>query len=653
MHIIPRSKAKNLTVLIKHSQLPTCLSFCSSTTSPSISKPTNTNPFLHPNTQTLSQLLKQRPSLSHLKQIHAQVLIQSYPSLTNSLIHCYLSSKDLTTSRTLFNSYPFPSPPTLLWNIMIRAYSKLHNCQEPIILFGRMLALGLDPDKYTFTFVITSCSHQLSLVYGEMVHSMAVKNGFESDLYVGNVLISMYSVFVKLEDAHKVFDQMSDRDVSSWTSLLCGYAKHGEMGRACEIFDKMPLRNNVSWTVMISGFVGVGRYIEALSYFSDMLCDDEVQASEAVLVCALSACAHLGALDQGNWIHGYIGKSRISVSSNISTALIDMYAKCGKINCAAQVFNGISRKDIHNFTSMISGLSIHGRGNDALCVFYQMLVENVKPNEITFLGVLNGCSHSGLVDEGSSIFYNMESLWGVVPKIEHYGCYIDLLGRAGYLERAFKIVKSMPMDPDIIIWRSLLNGCRIHRDANLAECIVNHIGELNSRSCDGGEVLLSNLYASLGRWEGVVEVRKLMGERRNESNPGCSWIEVGGVVHEFRVADTFHPQIAEIRDNLNEILKKASLRGYVAKTMQVSFDLSEEEKEQAVAWHSEKLAVAFAMMSTLPGTAIRIVKNLRTCEDCHLALKAISKVFGREIIVRDRSRFHTFKEGDCSCNDYW
>ncbi|XP_057479957.1 pentatricopeptide repeat-containing protein At3g62890-like [Actinidia eriantha] len=658
MHVITRPKPKDFKVLITQlQQLRSCLSVSSSS---STTFPAKTDPLVYPDPETLSQLLNHRPGVSQLKQIHTQIITQacsSSPSLTHSLIHCYLYAKDLTTARTLFNSYPLPSPPTLLWNIMIRAYSKLYNCQEPIKLFVQRLALDRTlvffPDEYTFTFVITSCSHQGSLVYGEIVRGMVVKSGFESNLYVGNAVINLYSVFVKMEDAQKVFDEMSDRDVFSWTSLLRGYAKHGEMRRACEIFYQMPVLNEVSWTVVISGFVGAGRYVEALGYFREMLCDGKVKANEAILVCVLSACAHLGALDQGNWIHSYMGKNRISQSSNIFTALIDMYAKCGRIDCATRVFNGISRRDVHNFTSMISGLSIHGLGNDALCVFYQMLVENVKPNAVTILGVLNGCSHSGLVEEGSSIFYNMESTWGVVPEIEHYGCYINLLGRAGHLERAFEIVKRMPMNSDIVIWRSLLNGCRIHHDANLAEYIINHIGQLNLHGCNGGEVLLSNLYASLGSWQGVVEVRKLMGERRIESDPGCSWIEVDGIVHEFRVADRLHPQIVEIRDKLKEILKKASVGGYVANATQVSFDLNDEEKEQAVAWHSEKLAVAFALMITPPGTLIRIVKNLRSCEDCHSALKVISKVFGREIIVRDRSRFHTFKEGGCSCNDYW
>ncbi|KAF8390355.1 hypothetical protein HHK36_024880 [Tetracentron sinense] len=541
---------------------------------------------------------------------------------------------------------------------MIRAFSRAPNSQESFNLLRRMLIVDgpilVIPDKYTFTFVITSCSHQLSIVYGENVHGRIIKNGYEFDVFVGNSLVNLYSVFAKMKDAQKIFDQMCQRDVFTWTSLVSGYAKCGEMGRACELFDKMPERNDVSWAVMISGYVGGGMYSDALRFFHDMLCDDKVKPNEAVLVCVLSACAHLGALDQGKWIHIYVDKSGMWGSSNISTALIDMYAKCGRIDCANRVFSETSRRDVLTFTSMISGLSIHGLGKDALQIFSQMLDEDVKPNEITILGVLNGCSHSGLVEEGCSIFYNMESLWGILPKIEHYGCYIDLLARAGFLGRAFEVVKSMPMAPDIVIWRALLSACRIYGDVSVGEQIINYITQLDPSSHGGGQVLLSNLYASLGQWDRVVQVRKLMGECGSESSPGCSWIEVDGVVHEFRVADQLHPQIVEIQNKLNEVLRRTSIEGgYVANIKQVSFDLSEEEKEQAVSWHSEKLAIAFGLMSTELGTPIRIVKNIRTCEDCHSVMKAISRVFHREIVIRDCSRFHTFKEGSCSCKDYW
>ncbi|KAI3454540.1 hypothetical protein Pfo_011203 [Paulownia fortunei] len=604
--------------------------------------------------RSLSQLLSKRPPISQIKQIHAQIITQSFAvsglSLTDSLIHCYLHSKNLNFARALFDNYPLSSPPTLLWNLMIRAYSKLQHSSEPISLFHQMLTTRAVPDKYTFTFVITSCAHQKSVVYGKIVHGMVIKNGSLLNLYVANSLIGMYAVFAGVNDAYELFDEMSERDVFSWTSLVSAYAKNGNMQRAGEIFWEMPVRNDVSWAVMISGFVGCGSYTEALRYFHNMFC--EVKPNEAVLVCALSACANLGSLDQGNWIHGYIDKNCISETSNIMTALIDMYAKCGRIDCAYRVFDKIPRRDVQNFTSMISGLSIHGLGDKAMRVFQQMLAEKLNPNDITILGVLNGCSHSGLVQQGSSIFYNMENLWGIVPKIEHYGCYVDLLGRAGYLAKAFGIVKNMPIYPDVVVWRALISACRIHRNAGFGERIINHLEQLDPRSCAGADVLLSNLYASLGKWEKVALVRKIMGKQKNQSDIGCSWIEVNGVVHEFRVADVLHPQIVEIQDKLSEIWKRVGLVGYAADATHVSFDLSEEDREQAVAWHSEKLAVAFGLMNTLPRASIRIVKNLRTCEDCHTALKAISKVYDREIIVRDRSRFHTFKEGKCSCKDY-
>lgn len=601
-----------------------------------------------------SQLLRKRPPISQTKQIHAQIIIQSLESsrisLIDSLIHCYLHSKNLGSARILFDSRRLPPPP-LLWNLVIRAYSKLQRSSEPINLFRRMIAARAKPDDYTLTFVFTSCAHQNSVVCGQVVHGMAVKNGTFLNLYVTNSLIGMYAAFARVGDACMVFDEMPERDVFSWTSLVSAYAKNGDMWRACEVFGKMPVRNDVSWAVMISGFVSCRRYTEALRYFHDMFL--EFKPNEAVLVCALSACANLGSLDQGKWIHGYIDSSFTSESSNIVTALIDMYAKCGRIDSAYRVFGKTRKRDIHNYTSMISGLSIHGLGEEAIRVFQHMLAEKLKPNGITILGVLNGCSHSGLVQQGSSVFYSMERLWGIVPKIEHYGCYVDLLGRAGYLAKAFGIVKSMPMNPDVVVWRALLSACRIHGNVSFGERVTNYLEKLDCGSYSGTNVLLSNLYASLGKWGKVSQVRKVMGKQKDSADIGCSWIEANGVVHEFRVADSLHPQIVKIREKLNEILKRVGAVGYAADSSHVSFDLNEEDREEAIAWHSEKLAIAFGLMSTAPGACIRIMKNLRTCDDCHKVLKAISKVYDREIIVRDRSRFHTFKEGKCSCKDYW
>ncbi|KAL2935980.1 hypothetical protein RDABS01_019098 [Bienertia sinuspersici] len=648
--LITYSRSKfSFTLSLTKKLIQTTHFFTSSTEFPANYLPTNFT--------TFSQLLKQRPLLPHLKQIHAQILTQSFsfnPHLVSSLIHSYLHFHCLNSAIILFDNFPSFPPPTLLWNLMIRAHSKIQNCLEPIKLLGRMLSndrsFMVFPDDYTFTFVTTSCSHHDCPVYGEIVHGMIIKSGFASNLFVGNSLIKFYSVFAEVGNAHKMFDEMSERDVFSWTSLLGGYAKHGDINQCWDIFNAMPIRNDVSWVVMISGLVTNERYIEALDLFHCMLDDNnKMKPNEAVLVCALSACANLGAFDQGNWIHVYMERNNVLETANISTALIDMYAKCGRIDYATRVFNRIPNRDVHNFTSMISGFSIHGLGKESMRVFSEMLAEGVKPNDITMLGVLNGCSHSGLVEDGTSIFNDMETLWDIAPKIEHYGCYVDLLARSGQLERAFDVAKTMPVEPDAAIWRALLSGCKTHRNISLGEKILDHVQQLGS----SGQVLLSSLYAYMGKWENVVLMRRQMGGKRNASELGLSWIEVDGVIHEFRVDDQLHPRILEIREKLDEILEKVKLRGYVTNTSQVTFDLSEEDKERAVSLHSEKLALAFGFLSSKPGSIIRVVKNLRTCEDCHSALKVISLVFDREIIVRDRSRFHTFKHGKCSCNDYW
>ncbi|XP_071731667.1 pentatricopeptide repeat-containing protein At2g20540-like [Rutidosis leptorrhynchoides] len=519
----------------------------------------------------LNSLLNQRPPLLQVKQVHAQIITQSLSSssiLIDSLIHCYLSANSLKFARTLFDQYPIYPPPILLWNLVIRSYSKLQSSPEPIILFQRLNVLEVGSqvvaDKFTFTFLITSCAHQTSELQGMIVHGIVIKNGYMSNLYVANSLLNLYAVFSRLDNACKVFDEMSERDVFSWTSLLGGHIKQGEMAKASEIFSMMPTRNIVSWTVLISGFLDCCMYIDTLVHFHNMLkeSDDSLKPNEAVLVCALSASANLGALDQGKQIHAYINKNGFTKKSNISTSLIDMYAKCGIIDSAYQVFNCIIRPDVCNYTSMISGFSSHGLGNNALQVFHKMLTENVTPNEITLIGVLKGCSHSGLVKEGSSIWYKMNNVWNIEPKVEHYGCVVDLLGRAGCLKTALVIAIKMPLESDIVIWRALLSGCRIYNDASLADKIVAYIRDTYLGHISGTKVLMSNLYASLSKWEGVDEVRKVMSNQKNKSisgsksNIGCSWIEVNGVVHEFRVDDQLHPQIGM----LNDVLKRLTMK---------------------------------------------------------------------------------------------
>ncbi|EPS59463.1 hypothetical protein M569_15345, partial [Genlisea aurea] len=430
----------------------------------------------------LSWLLNRRVPISAVEQIHARIIVQRTRfggvSLIDSLIHCYLHWNRLAAAKILFDSYPLRSPPILLWNVVIRAFAKLRYRSESIALFRGMIAAGefVAADEYTFNSVLTSCAHQQDVESGRAVHGMAMRNGFSSNLYVGNSLISVYGAFGLGDEAHKVFDEMSGRDIFSWTSLIRAHSQNGKnMEKACEIFGQMPLRNEVSWTVIVSGFVKCGNYIAAVEHFDEML--SEMEPNEAVLVCALSACSQLSSLEHGNRIHDLILKKKhiVPQTPNITTALIDMYSKCGKIESAYRVFKEYPRKNAHIFTSMISGLSLHGLAGEAIRVFSRMQRERLRPNGITMLAVLNGCSHGGLLREGSLIFYNLEMQWGIVPEIQHYGCYVDLLGRRGFLAKAFGIARTMPVSPDEVLWRSLLSACRIHRKIDFGERILKHL----------------------------------------------------------------------------------------------------------------------------------------------------------------------------------
>lgn len=370
----------------------------------------------------------------------------------------------------------------------------------------------------------------------------------------------------------------------------------------------------------------------------------------------LSACARLGALQHGKWVHAYIDKSGMKVDVVLGTSLIDMYAKCGSIERAKCIFDhmGPENKDIMAWSAMITALAMHGLSGECLELFAKMVNDGgrVRPNAVTFVGVLCACVHGGLVSEGNHYFKRMKEEYGVSPLIQHYGCMVDLYSRAGLIEDAWGVVKSMPMEPDVMIWGALLSGARMHGDIETCEISVKKLIELDPKN-SGAYVLLSNVYAKLGRWGEVRHLRDLMEVRGIKKVPGCSLVEIDGVLHEFFVGDDSHPETQNIHRMLEEIMKRLEKKGYVRNTSEVLLDLDEEGKEFALSLHSEKLAVAYCFLRTSPGTTIRIVKNLRICGDCHVVMKMISREFKREIVVRDCNRFHHFRNGLCSCKDYW
>ncbi|KAF5191018.1 Pentatricopeptide repeat [Thalictrum thalictroides] len=472
------------------------------------------------------------------------------------------------------------------------------------------------------------------------------------DVVSWNTLVSGYSLSGDVEMARGVFDMMVEKSLVTWSAMITGYVRSGNVDAARELFDKMPERNVISWNAMIAGYAQNEKYADAIDLFWQMLRVSGFGPNDVTFVNVLSACAHLGALDLGKWIDQYIKKSGMELNLFLGNALADMFAKCGCLAEAQQVFDEMQERDVITWTIIISGLATHGRAKESFDHFYDMLECGIKPNEITFMGILSACTHAGLVDEGLKFFNQIDKVYGISPTIEHYGCVVDLLSRAGRLNEAEDLINSMPMKPNVIVWGALLGGCRIYKDVDRGERVVEHILKLDSGH-SGSYVYLANVYASMGRLNAAASCRLRMRENGVAKTPGYSWIEHGHTVHEFFMGDRSHPQTEQIYSMISELESRMKLAGYRPNTGLVVHSVDEEEKEDVLSTHSEKLAIAFGLINTRDGTTIRVMKNLRVCTDCHEATKVISKIVNREIIVRDRSRFHHFKDGQCSCNDYW
>lgn len=362
-------------------------------------------------------------------------------------------------------------------------------------------------------------------------------------------------------------------------------AKSGDVAFARELFDKMPQRDLIAWNAMIAGYAQSDKSREALDLFHLMQMEG-VKVNDMSIVSVLSACTHLGALDQGRWAHAYIDRYNLRMTVTLGSALVDMYAKCGDMNKALEVFWNMKEKNVYTWTSAMGGLAMNGYGKKCLELFSLMKQEGVEPNEVTFVSLLRGCSVAGLVEEGRQHFESMRRVYGIEPRFEHYGCMVDLYGRVGRLDEAFNFINSMPMKPHAGAWGALLNACKIYKNMELGELASRKILELEEDN-HGAYVLLSNIYADSKNWDRVEIVRQTMKARRVAKVPGCSVIEVNGEVHEFLVGEKSHPRQAEIEEKMKEISQGLKLAGYIANTNPVLFDIEEEEKEDAICKHSE------------------------------------------------------------------
>ncbi|XP_049358042.1 pentatricopeptide repeat-containing protein At5g44230 [Solanum verrucosum] len=607
----------------------------------------------------LVSLLDNCSSLNQIKQVHAHVIRRGLDQC------CYVLAKLLRMltkinvpmdpyPRLVFHQVEYRNP--FLWTALIRGYSIQGPLKEAVCLYNAMRGESISPVSFTLTALLKGSSDGLELNLGKQIHCQNIKlGGFCKDLFVHNILIDMYVKCGWLDCGRKVFDEMSERDVISWTSLIVAYSKSGDMAAAAELFERLPVKDLVAWTAMVSGFAQNAKPREALAFFHRMQ-SEGIETDELTLVGVISACAQLGAAKYANWVcdmaegYGFGPANHVMVGS----ALIDMYSKCGNVEEAYKVFVKMKEKNVFSYSSMIMGFAMHGCANAALDLFEEMVKTDVEPNKVTFIGVLMACTHAGLVERGRHLFDIMEKHYGVEPSVEHYACMIDLLGRAGQLEEALELIKAMPMEPNSGVWGALLGACRIHGNPDIAEVAANRLFELEPDSI-GNYVLLANTYASAGRWEDVLGVRKSIKQKLLRKDPSRSWIEgTEGVIHEFYAGDMTHPNSKEIKEALEDLIGRLKSHGYEPNLSSVPYDLNEEHKRRILLTHSEKLALAYGLLITdSAGSTIRIMKNLRICEDCHSFMCGASQITGREIIVRDNKRFHHFHNGVCSCGNFW
>ncbi|XP_057949793.1 pentatricopeptide repeat-containing protein At2g33760 [Malania oleifera] len=557
-----------------------------------------------------------------LQQVHAHIVISgSHRSraLLTKLLTLACAAGSIIYTRQLFLCVP--NPDSFLFNSLIKGSSKYGFSLDAILFYRRMVLAGISKSNYTFTSVIKACADSTALRCGRAIHTHVLASGYGLDSFVQAALVTFYAKSDDLVSARKVFDRMPKRTVVAWNSMISGYEQNGFAREAVGLF---------------KGMQKLG-----------------AEPDSATFVSVLSACSQLGALELGCWIHEHIVSQSFDVNVVLGTSLINMYSRCGNVKKAREVFDSMKDRNVIAWTAMISGYGMHGHGVQAVELFHQMRAQGAPPNDVTFVVVLSACAHAGLVHEGRWAITSMKRDYGLMPTEEHHVCLVDMFGRAGLLNEAFRYIREqIPGEPAPAVWTAMLGACKMHKNFDLGVQVAERLLSVEPEN-PGHYVLLSNIYALAGRMDRVEMVRNMMIQRGLRKQVGYSTIEAGKKTYLFSMGDKSHPETREIYSYLDELMQRSREAGYVPAPEWVMHELEEEEREYALRYHSEKLAVAFGLLRTSTGTIIRIVKNLRICEDCHLAIKFISVVADREIIVRDKHRFHHFKDGSCSCMDYW
>ncbi|KAM1682015.1 hypothetical protein ACFX2K_039481 [Malus domestica] len=398
------------------------------------------------------------------------------------------------------------------------------------------------------------------------------------------------------------------RNLTSWNILLAGYVKTDELELAKKAFLRMPMKDDVWWSTMIVGFSQNGCFDEAFGFFRELQWEG-IRPNEASLTGVLSACAQAGAFEFGEILHGLVEKAGLLWMISVNNALLDTYTKSGNVDMARlRLQCMVMEKKQYKFSVRWKYLEL------------SLKISGIKPDGITFISVLYACSHAGLVDEGCEYFSKMRDLYGIEPAIEHYGCIVDLYGRAGKLQKAYDFVSELPISPNAVIWRTLLGACSIHGNVELAEQVKEVLSKLDPDN-SGDHVLLSNVYAVAGKWKDVAALRRSMADQRIKKASGWSAIEVDRVMYSFMAGKKSNKVTEDAYEKLSEVMLKLRVEGgYVPEVRSVLHDIEEEDKEDSVFRHSEKLAVAFELARQREGRIIRIVKNLWVCKDCHTVM---------------------------------
>ncbi|XP_048226622.1 pentatricopeptide repeat-containing protein At3g13880 isoform X1 [Ricinus communis] len=541
-----------------------------------------------------------------------------------ALLDMYAKTGYLGDAIQLFRTSPNQN--VVMYNAMIAGFIQTEDIDkecayEALKLFSQMQRQGIKPSDFTFSSIIKICNHIEAFEYGRQIHAHICKHNIQSDEFIGSTLIELYSLLGSTEDQLKCFNSTPKLDIVSWTTMIAGYAQNGQ-------------------------------FESALALFYELLASGK-KPDEFIITTMLSACADVAAERSGEQVHGYAVKTGIGTLAIVQNSQISMYAKSGNLDSAKITFEEIKNPDVVSWSVMICSNAQHGHAKDAINLFELMKSYGIHPNQITFLGVLTACSHGGLVEEGLRYYESMKKDYDMKINVKHCTCIVDLLSRAGRLLDAKNFILNSGFGDHPVMWRTLLSGCRIYKDIVTGKHVAEKLIELDPQE-SSSYVLLYNIYTDAGIDLPATKIRELMKDRGIRKEPGQSWIEVGNEVHSFVVGDISHPMSQIIYKKLEGMLEKIRKIGYIDQKIQnVTISTKEVKGTLGVNHHSEKLAVSFGIVSLPPSAPVKVMKNLRVCHDCHATMKLISVVEKREIILRDSLRFHHFKEGSCSCNDYW